>query len=352
MTTTSDPAGRPPVKGTAASPRPEPASRSGGSALAPGSPNPVGGPGPRLRAPGVRGAGMGTGTTADAEVVEPTSSWRLAIAMFRENHLAVAGAVVLGAIILFSFVGPLVYPTNQAATNLINENLPPSASHWLGTSPEGFDELGRLMVAGRSTLLVGFGVGVLAALFGLLYGTLAGFLGGVVDAVMMRIVDALLSIPYLFFVVLLAALVQPNLLLVIFMLAAVTWLATARLVRGETLSLRTRDYVTASRGFGSGPRHVVLRHITPNLLGVVVVNATLNVADSILAFAGLAYLGLGPPPPATSWGQMLSEGIDNLFDGYWWQLWPSALLIVLTVLAVNLIGDGLSDVVEIRLQRR
>jgi peptide/nickel transport system permease protein len=97
---------------------------------------------------------------------------------------------------------------------------------------------------------------------------------------------------------------------------------------------------------------MILRHITPNLLGVVVVNATLNIADAILAFAGLAYLGLGPPPPATNWGQMLSEGINNLFDGYWWQLWPSAVLIVLTVLAVNLIGDGLSDVVEIRLQKR
>jgi peptide/nickel transport system permease protein len=228
----------------------------------------------------------------------------------------------------------------------------PSAAHLLGTSPEGFDELGRLMVAGRSTLVVGFGVGLLSALFGLLYGTLSGFIGGAVDAVMMRIVDALLSIPYLFFIVLLAALLQPNLLLVIFMLAAVTWLATARLVRGETLSLRTRDYVTASRGFGSGPRHVILRHITPNLLGIVVVNATLNVADSILAFAGLAYLGLGPPPPATNWGQMLSQGINNLFDSYWWQLWPAAVLIVLTVLAVNIIGDGLSDVVEIRLQKR
>jgi peptide/nickel transport system permease protein len=352
MTDVSNPDGLPAERSTSSSHIREPESSGDNPATAAGKLNAVSGPGAPLAVGGTQGSSSGPQVTSDAEFIEPTSAWRLAIATFKENHSAVAGMVVLVLIILFSFVGPLFYPTNQVATNLINENLPPSGTHLLGTSTEGFDELGRLMIAGRSTLVVGFGVGVLAALFGLLYGSLSGFIGGAVDVVMMRIVDALLSIPFLFFIVLLAALLQPNLLIVIFMLAAVTWLATARLVRGETLSLRTRDYVTASRGFGSRPRHMILRHITPNLLGVVVVNATLNVADAILAFAGLAYLGLGPPPPATNWGQMLSEGINNLFDGYWWQLWPSAVLIVLTVLAVNLIGDGLSDVVEIRLQKR
>ncbi len=292
------------------------------------------------------------GAPRDSEVATPASAWRLGFRTFTENHLATAGLVLLVLLVLFSFVGPLFYHTNQVASSLISQNLPPSGSHLLGTSPEGRDELGRLMLGGQSTIEVGLGVGVLATLFGLVYGALSGFVGGILDAVMMRVVDALLSIPYLFFVVLLAALTRPNLLLVIVVLSAVSWLSTARLVRGETLSLRTRDYVTASQGFGSRAHQVIARHITPNLLGVVVVNGTLKVADAILAFASIAYLGLGPPPPATNWGELLSTGINNLFDGYWWQLWPAGLLIVVTVLAVNVIGDGLSDVVEIRLQKR
>lgn len=288
----------------------------------------------------------------DSEVAAPRSAWKLAVVTFSENRLALSGLIVLLLLVLFSFVGPLFYHTNQVSSSLISQNLPPSGGHLLGTSPEGRDELGRLMLAGQSTIEVGLGVGVLATAFGLLYGALAGFIGGAVDVVMMRIVDALLSIPYLFFVVLLAALVRPNLWLVIVVLSAVSWLSTARLVRGETLSLRTRDFVTASRGFGSRANHVIGRHVTPNLLGVVVVNGTLKVADAILAFASIAYLGLGPPPPATNWGELLTAGINNLFDGYWWQLWPAGLLIVAIVLAVNVIGDGLSDVVEIRLQKR
>ncbi len=289
---------------------------------------------------------------ADSEVATPTSVWRLAMITFTENRLALIGLIVLVLLILFSFVGPLVYHTNQVATNLINENLPPSGSHLLGTTPEGRDELGRLMIGGRSTIEVGLGVGLLATTFGLVYGAIAGFAGGIVDVVMMRFVDALLSIPYLFFVVLLAAIVQVNLLMLILVLSMVSWLSTARLVRGETLSLRTRDFVVASQGFGARARQVIARHITPNLLGVVVVNGTLKVADAILAFASVAYLGLGPAPPATNWGELISTGINNLFDGYWWQLWPAGVLIVAIVLAVNVIGDGLSDVVEVRLQKR
>ncbi|MDA8067722.1 MAG: ABC transporter permease [Actinomycetota bacterium] len=288
----------------------------------------------------------------EAQAPTPTSMWRQAIATYAENRLALAGLVVLVFLLLFSFLGPVLYHTNQTATSLINENLAPSGSHLLGTTPEGRDELGRLMVGGQSTIEVGLGVGLVATAFGLVYGSVAGFVGGIVDVVMMRLVDALLSIPYLFFVVLLAALVQVNLLVLILVLSAVSWLSTARLARGETLSLRARDFVTASQGFGSRVRHVLARHITPNLLGVVVVNGTLKVADAILAFAAVAYLGLGPAPPATNWGELISAGINNLFDGYWWQLWPAGVLIVAMVLAVNVIGDGLSDVVEVRLQKR
>ena len=169
---------------------------------------------------------------------------------------------------------------------------------------------------------------------------------------MMRIVDALLAIPFLFFVVLLAAMVTPTLWLIMLVIAAVNWLPTARLARGETLSLRTHDYVSASKGFGARRAYVLQHHIAPNLLGIVVVNATLKIADAISMFAAISFLGLGVPPPATNWGNILTDGVNNLFDGYWWQLWPAAVLIVATVIAANLVGDGLRDVVEPRLRRR
>lgn len=286
---------------------------------------------------------------------DPRNSGRArrdALATFAENKLAIVSASFLVLMVLFCFIGPMVYRTNQAASNLLFENLAPSAAHPLGTDPNGRDELGRLMVGGQSTLEVGLAVGVLATLFGLAWGAVSGYFGGVVDAIMMRIVDALLSIPFLFLVVLLASLIRPTMLLIVLVITAVSWLPTARLARGETLSLRTRDYMAAAQLFGARRTRILARHVTPNLMGVIVVNATLKVADAILTFAYMSFLGLGLPPPATNWGLILTDGVNNLFDGYWWQLWPAAVLIILTVLAVNVLGDALRDVVETRLQTR
>jgi oligopeptide transport system permease protein len=269
-----------------------------------------------------------------------------------ENKLAVAGLGIVVLLVLFSFVGPLVYHTNQISTNLILENQPPSATHPLGTTPQGRDELGALMVGGQSTLEVGFAVAILATAFGMAWGAVSGYVGGIIDAFMMRIVDAVMAIPFLFFVVILASITTPSLPIIILAITSVYWLSTARLVRGEVLTLRTRDYVLASRAIGGRHGHVIIRHLMPNVIGVVVVNGTLKMADAILTFAAIAFLGLSVPPPATSWGDQLTTGINNLFDGYWWQLWPPAAAIVLIVLAVNVVGDGLHDLVEQRLQAR
>jgi oligopeptide transport system permease protein len=230
--------------------------------------------------------------------------------------------------------------------------MPPSAAHPLGTTPEGRDELGQLMVGGQSTLEVGFAVAILGTAFGMIWGAIAGYIGGIFDAVLMRVVDALLAIPFLFFIVLLASITTPSLLIIILAITAASWESTARLVRGEVLSLRTRDYVAVSRQLGARHRHTVFRHLVPNVTGTVVVTATLSMADAILIYAAVAFLGLSVPPPATSWGDLLTTGINNLFDGYWWQLWPPAFAIVLIVLAVNVLGDGMHDMVEHRLERR
>lgn len=297
-------------------------------------------------------AGPGTRAQRREDLPDSKPSWRQAASQFAESKMGMVGLVALVVIVLFSFLGPVIYRTNQFAANLLLENSSPSLGHLLGTTPQGRDELGALMVGGQSTLEIGLGVAVVSTLFGLVWGALAGYVGGILDALMMRIVDALLAIPFLFFVVLLAAMVTPTLWLIMLVIAAVSWLPTARLARGETLSLRTHDYVAASRGFGARRAYVLQHHIAPNLLGIVVVNTTLKIADAISLFAAISFLGLGVPPPATNWGNILTDGVNNLFDGYWWQLWPAAVLIVATVIAANLVGDALRDVVEPRLKKR
>ncbi len=275
---------------------------------------------------------------------------------FVENKLAVAGLVIIVAALLFSFVGPMLYHTNQtnASQALLDsiQNAPPGAGHPLGTDPSGFDILGRLMVGGQISLIVGFAAAAIASVVGALYGAISGFFGRWLDALMMRIVDAFLSIPVLFLAIVLAVIFRPSLPVFIFVIAFVSWLVPARLIRGETLSLRVREYVQAVRAMGGRRSRVILRHIIPNTIGTIIVNATFNVADAILLLAALGFIGLGVPAPQTDWGSMLSNGVSYALDGYWWEIVPAGLCIVLVVVAFNFIGDALRDALEVRLQQR
>jgi peptide/nickel transport system permease protein len=287
------------------------------------------------------------------------SSWdgggsvvRLSLSVFAENRLAVAGLGVVVALALFCFIGPLVYHTNQVQTSLGVQDQGPSLRHVLGTDDVGYDILGRLMVGGQTTLVVGVVVALLATSFGVVWGAMAGFAGGLVDTFMMRAVDSLLAIPTLFLLLFLASIFTPSELLLIIVIASVAWLVPSRLVRAETLSVKTRQFVEAAQGQGSGPTRIILRHVIPNVFGTMVVNATFQVADAILAVTSLSFLGLGIPPPAANWGGMLSNGVNYVYNGYWWQVWPAGLCIVLVVVAFNFIGDGLRDTFEVRLQRR
>jgi len=280
------------------------------------------------------------------------SAWKLAAYVFVENRLAVAGLGVVGFMFLFCFVGPLLYHTDQINTDITQFTLPPSPAHPLGTDNVGYDVLGRLMVGGQTSLEIGVIAALLATTFGVLWGAIAGFVGGWLDQVMMRIVDSMLAIPTLFLLLVLAAMFVPSLPMLIFIVALVAWLVPARLIRGETLSLRTREYVDAVRVMGGGDVRIVLRHIIPNTIGTIMVNATFQVADAILTIAALSFLGLGVPPPATNWGGMLSNGVSYTFAGYWWLIYPAGLAIVITVVAFNLIGDAMRDAFEVRLQRR
>jgi peptide/nickel transport system permease protein len=271
---------------------------------------------------------------------------------FSSNRLALVGVAVLVAIVLFCFVGPLVYRTNQTVADLALANLPPSGAHPLGTDGTGFDILGRLMLGGRSSLELGLGVAALATTVGVVWGAVAGLAGGAVDSVMMRLVDIFLAIPPLFVFVYLATVFTPTIGLLILVVSLVSWLSPARLIRGETLSLRSREYVQATRAAGGRFARIVLRHIVPNTFSAMVVNATFQVADAILILATLSFLGFGPPAPAATWGGMLSNGVNFLYDGYWWQVYPAGIAIVVTVVSFNFVGDALRDALDPRFQRR
>jgi peptide/nickel transport system permease protein len=282
----------------------------------------------------------------------PRSMMRRGLEVFLENRLAIAGLVILVLIAGFCFIGPLVYHTDQVHSNLANENLAPGSGHLLGTDSNGYDALGRLMVAGQTSMEVGFAAAIMATLIGTLWGAVAGYLGGALDTVMMRLVDAMLSIPVLFLALVVVTIFSPTKVTLILVIALTSWLTTSRLVRGEALSLRTRDYVQAMKVMGGGGRRAVFRHIAPNAVGTIVVNATFQVADAILLVVALSYLGLGIQPPGTDWGAMLSNGINYVRDGYWWLIYPPGLAIILVVVAINFIGDALRDAFEVRLQQR
>ena len=272
--------------------------------------------------------------------------------MFLENRLAIVGVVMLALIFGFCFLGPFFYHTDQIHVNLANENLSPETGHPLGTDVNGYDVLGRLMVGGQISLEVGLAAAVLATFLGTLWGAVAGYFGGVVDAVMMRLVDALLSIPTLFLALVVVSMFPPTETELILVIALTSWLTTSRLIRGEALSLRVRDYVQAMRVMGGSSARAVFRHIAPNAVGTIVVNATFQVADAILIVVALSYLGLGIRPPQTDWGGMLNSGLYSIYDGYWWQIFPAGVAIILVVIAINFIGDALRDSFEVRLQRR
>jgi peptide/nickel transport system permease protein len=288
-----------------------------------------------------------------APVDNPRGMARRVWDVFAENKLALASLGFIVFILLFCFVGPLIYHTNQVNTNLDDTLCQPSAQHLLGCDNVGYDVLGRLMVGGQTSLEVGLAAAVVAVLFGTLYGAISGFIGGPVDAVLMRIVDAGLSLPYLMVIIILSVIFHPTTTVIIFIIAVFYWFGPARLVRGETLTLRSREYVQAVRVIGGRPMRSVVRHIVPNAIGTIIVQATFAVADSILTLSVLGFLTLGVAPPATDWGSMLSGGLEYIQSGnYWWLIYPAGIAIILTCISFNFIGDALRDAFETRLQRR
>ncbi len=286
------------------------------------------------------------------EVQVISSGWRLAVREFMSNRLAVVALVVLVLIVLFCFLGPLFYHTNQTESDILNSNLSPGPGHPLGTDENGFDELGRIMIGGQAALEVGMFAALVAIVIGTLYGAISGLIGGFVDGLLMRFVDILLSIPFLFVVLVLATKYSGTVIEISLILGVFSWLVPARLIRGEVLTLRTRDFVVAAQTMGSGRARLIYRHLIPNAMSVTIVNITFLIADSILALAYLGALGQGLSYPKTSWGDMLGNAQQYVQNGQWWLVYPVGAFLVVTVLSFNLIGDALRDAVDVRLRRR
>ncbi len=297
-------------------------------------------------------AGLPVAGPEGGEVQVIASGWRLAFREFFDNKLAVVGLGVFVFFILFCFIGPLIHSTNQSLVNPLSTDIAPGGSHLLGTDEHGFDEFGRIMLGGQSALEIGFFAAAIATVIGTLWGAIAGLAGGIVDGIMMRLVDVLLSIPLLFVVLVLATKYSGTVLSLSLLIGLFSWLIPSRLVRGEVLTLRTRDFVSAARVMGATRRRIVLRHLIPNAMSVVIVNVTFQVADSILILAYIGFLGFGLQFPATSWGDMLGGAQNYVTEGYWWLVYPVGGCLVVLVLATNLVGDALRDALDVRLRRR
>jgi peptide/nickel transport system permease protein len=288
----------------------------------------------------------------DAGEIAVQGSGRLALRTFLRSTQARFGIGIVVLLAGFCFIGPLLYHTDQVTVNLGNATLPPGAGHPLGTDASGYDILGRLMVGGQSSLELGFAVTIATSIIGTVYGALAGLAGGIIDSIMMRIVDTFLAVPSLILLLILVNIFTPNLWMIIILLSLLSWLGVARLVRGEVLGLKTREFVYAARMMGAARSRIMFRHLVPNAVGVIVVNATFTVSDAILTLSALSFLGLGLPPPEADWGTMLSNGLNYLFDGYWWTVYPPAIILVITLIGFNLIGDALRDSLDARLRKR
>jgi ABC-type dipeptide/oligopeptide/nickel transport system permease subunit len=293
------------------------------------------------------------GPVAEGGEIGPVQSgWRLAAREFTRNRLAVIGLGIIAFFLVLCFAGPLAYHGNILNSDLLATNQPPGAGHPLGTNNQGFDELALLMKGGQAALEVGLFAAAIAITIGALWGAVAGLADGIVDSAMMRVVDVFLSVPFLFIALIVSVRYGASVLSLSLIIGGFTWLIPARLVRGEVLTIRVRDFVAAARAAGSTRWRLISRHLIPNALGVVVVNVTFQVADAILYIAALGFLGFGLHYPNEDWGDLLSNGVQFLQDGYWWQIFPVGACIVLVVMACNLVGDALRDSLDVRLRRR
>ncbi|MEE4639680.1 MAG: ABC transporter permease subunit [Wenzhouxiangella sp.] len=282
-----------------------------------------------------------------ASAASGRSLWHLAWLRLKRNRAAVSAAVILGLIMLAVVFGPLLSPHDYAKPNWDQISAPPSleTGHYFGTDSIGRDLYVRTLYGGRMSLMVGLVATGVALLIGVAWGAIAGFVGGRVDNVMMRIVDILYALPFMFLVILLMVVFGRNILLIFIAIGSYIWLDMARIVRGQTLSLRQKEFVEAAEALGVRSWVIIWRHIVPNLLGIVAVYVTLTVPKVILVESFLSFLGLGVQEPNTSWGALVNDGAQDMEFAPWGLFFP-AVFLAATLFCLNFLGDGLRDALD------
>jgi peptide/nickel transport system permease protein len=286
------------------------------------------------------------------DAVPPADTqWSIAWRHFKRSKIAMAGLVVLVVMYLVALFAPLLAPYDPIAQKDIVSTsfLHPSAQHWLGTDRFGRDILSRIIYGARISLLIGFVATLISVTLGTMLGAFAGFFGGKVDNILMRFTDMVMAFPRLVLLIMIVALFSPSMAVIITVLGLTQWPNTTRIVRGDVLSLREREFIQAAHALGMSKWRIIFKHLIPNVLAPVIVTATLGIGNTIVLEAGLSFLGLGVQPPTPSWGNMVADGRDSLLGAWWVATFPG-LAIVITVLAFNLVGDGLRDALDPRLR--
>jgi peptide/nickel transport system permease protein len=286
----------------------------------------------------------------DDTVSAVRTSWlRQILRRLLSNPSAIAGMILMGVVIVLALLAPLIAPTNPDTFDLNALNTDPSSAHWFGTDYLGRDMWSRVLYGGRVSLPAGLGVILIAFGIGTPVGLIAGYVGGIIDDLFMRLIDLLLCFPFIILTIGIVAILGPSLQTAVIAVGVATIPGFARIARGSTLAAREHDYVISARALGSGHLHVLTRHVLPNIVDPLIVLATINLGFAILATAALSFLGLGSQLPTSDWGTMLSLGYEHMFQS-WSEVTFPGLAIAITVLGINLLGDGLGDALNPRLR--
>ncbi len=273
----------------------------------------------------------------------------MTVRSFLKNRFAVAGGIIVALMFLVALFANQLSPYVPTVIDVKNILVGPNLSHPFGTDDLGRDVLSRMIHGARISLLVGFVAVGIATCIGILLGSLAGYYGGVIDMLIMRIVDIILSIPTIFLILILIAILEPSIWNIMIAIGLTTWMEPARLIRAEFMTLRERDFVTAERAIGASDLRIIFRHILPNGIAPIFVSATIGIGAAILIESGLSFLGLGVQPPTPSWGSLLTSGKDNIEIAWWLSVFPG-LAILVTVLGYNLLGEGIRDALDPRIR--
>ncbi len=295
---------------------------------------------------------MGEGVRPEAapKIEKGTSLWKDAWRRLRRNHLAVFGMCTLCVMIVLVIVGPWLSPYSYETQDRDLGAVGPTVSHWFGTDTLGRDLFTRILYGGRISLMVGFAATAVSLSIGVLYGAIAGFARGRTDAVMMRIVDILYTMPFTVIVIILTVYIGKSIVLLFMAIGAVEWLTMARIVRGQVVSLREKEFIEAARIMGLSHGRIILRHLIPNALGPIIVYTTLTIPAVMLLEAFVSFLGLGVQAPMSSWGVLIQDGANTMEEYPWMLIFPSIAL-SLTLFSLNFLGDGLRDALDPRIAK-